>query len=146
MSITFSTIDGCAFTFYNNLKIRIIEMPDSYTNAYIDSLKNIIDKIDGSKYNIKIDNNWNLVIQVIYNNIKFSVCNDSLMYNSENIYLKPFVEISVLYDDCIDAIKVFHNQIIQNIENIMNDNYDDNYDETYDEHYDDTYDENENDN
>ncbi len=117
MSITFSIIDDYyTFKFANDLIIRIAELPKSYDFAYIDSLNNVISGFDGSKYVLNIDNNYNLVFEVIFNNIKISLQNDCMVNNPDDSYLRPCFEFTINHVDCVDALKVFHNNIIKNIE------------------------------
>lgn len=117
MSVTFSIIDPYyTFTFANGLIIRIYDLPNSYDDAYIDSLNDVISGFDESNYTIKIDNNYNLVFEVINNNIKISLKTDFMIYNPDNSYLKPCFEFTINHVDCVDALKVFHNNIIKNIE------------------------------
>lgn len=42
---------------------------------------------------------------------------DFIYNNPDNRYIKPIIEISISYDNCIDSIKKFHNTIIKYIEN-----------------------------
>ena len=121
MTTTFALIDDYyTFTFANSLIIRIRDLPDSYDDAYIDSLNDVISGFNESKYDIKTGNNYNLVFEVINNNIIISLKCDFMMHNPDNKYLKPCFEFIINHIDCVDALKVFHNNIIKNIEDNLN--------------------------
>jgi hypothetical protein len=117
---TFTKVDDYyTFTFPHGVIIRIDELPHTYDDAYIDSLKNIIDGINGSKYDVRIQNDYNLIFKIINNNIKISLKTDFMIDNPDDKYLKPYFEFTINHDDCVDALKVFHNNIIKNIEDNM---------------------------
>lgn len=117
MVVSFSIIDNYyTFTFANGLIIRIYDMPHSNDDAYIDSLNDVISGFDESEYTIKIDNIYNLVFEVINNNIKISLKTDFMIHNPDNSFLKPCFEFTINHIDCVDALKVFHNNIIKNKE------------------------------
>jgi hypothetical protein len=111
--------DGETYTFIfpNGLKFNISDYYWNDDGKYIESLGNIISGIDESKYTTRLEDNLLLIIKLINNKIIFSLITDFMYNNPDNRYIKPIIEISISYDNCIDSIKKFHNTIIKYIEN-----------------------------
>jgi hypothetical protein len=103
------------FEFANGMIIHILDTDAISYDVHIDCLNDVISK-KSSCYAIMISNeNW-LVFKIIKDDkIKISIITDFMHHNPDNKYLKPLIEFTINYDDCINALKSLRDIIIQNI-------------------------------